>query len=74
MVWSLANRSVFTGIWAMCLSRALFAPRSNLGYVFELIPGYVAATSLAVGFALLLYAITHRKHKGNKSPANLIVP
>jgi hypothetical protein len=53
-IYSLAQRSLFGGIWAMCLSRALFTPRSNLGYVFELIPGYVLATLSTVVLAWML--------------------
>ena len=40
----LAHRSIFAGIWAECLSRALFAPRGNLGYVYERIPSLILAT------------------------------
>lgn len=42
------RRSLFAGIWAECLSRALFAPRMNLGYVYEKIPALVFATFLVV--------------------------
>lgn len=56
MVWHLADRSIFTGIWAMCLARALLAPRGNLGYVFELIPGYVVATLFAALLGIMLQA------------------
>jgi hypothetical protein len=41
-------RSLFSGIWAECLTRALFAPRGNLGYVYERIPSLVLATLLVV--------------------------
>lgn len=61
MVYSLVNRSAFTGIWAMCLSRALFAPRGNLGYVFELVPGYVLATLVAVLFGMTIYAANQKR-------------
>jgi len=37
-------RSLFAGIWAECLTRALLAPRGNLGYVYERIPSLVLAT------------------------------
>jgi hypothetical protein len=43
--------SLFAGIWAVCLTRALLAPRSNLGYVFELVPGLILATALFIGLA-----------------------
>jgi hypothetical protein len=41
-------RSLFSGIWAECLTRALFAPRGDLGYVFERIPSLVLTTLLVV--------------------------
>ncbi len=41
-------RSLYAGIWAECLSRALVAPRGNLGYVFERIPSELLATWLLV--------------------------
>lgn len=41
-------RSLFSGIWAECLTRALLAPRGNLGYVYERIPSLVLATLLVV--------------------------
>jgi hypothetical protein len=37
-------RSLYSGIWAECLVRALFAPRGELGYVFELIPPLILTT------------------------------
>jgi hypothetical protein len=47
----IGRRSLFAGIWAECLTRALLAPRGNLGYVFERIPSLVLATVLVVTFA-----------------------
>jgi hypothetical protein len=44
----IGRRSLFSGIWAECLTRALLAPRSNLGYVYERIPSLVLATLLVV--------------------------
>lgn len=41
-------RSLFAGIWAECLTRALLAPRGNLGYVYERIPSLVLATLLVI--------------------------
>jgi O-antigen polysaccharide polymerase Wzy len=38
------RRSLFAGIWAECLSRSLFAPRTTVGYVFERIPSLVFVT------------------------------
>ncbi len=37
-------RSIYAGIWAECLTRALFAPRGNLGYIYERIPSLILAT------------------------------
>jgi hypothetical protein len=42
------KRSLFAGIWAECLTRALLAPRGNLGYVYERIPSLVLATWFVV--------------------------
>jgi hypothetical protein len=53
----IGKRSLFSGIWAECLTRALFAPRSDLGYVYERIPSLILATFLVVSIvaaALLL--------------------
>ena len=38
------HRSLYAGIWAECLSRALLAPRGTLGYVYERIPSLLLAT------------------------------
>jgi hypothetical protein len=44
----IAIRSVFAGIWAECLTRAIFAPRGELGYVYERIPSLVLTTFLFI--------------------------
>jgi hypothetical protein len=44
----IGGRSLFSGIWAECLTRALMAPRSSLGYVYERIPSLILATLLVV--------------------------
>jgi hypothetical protein len=44
----IGTRSLFAGIWAECLTRALLAPRSNLGYIFERIPTLILATLFVV--------------------------
>jgi hypothetical protein len=44
----IGKRSLFSGIWAECLTRALMAPRSSLGYVFERIPSLILATYFVV--------------------------
>jgi hypothetical protein len=43
---AIAHRSIYAGIWAECLTRALFAPRGNLGYVYEKIPMLVIGSFL----------------------------
>jgi hypothetical protein len=48
MVSWVGKRSLFSGIWAECLTRALLAPRGDLGYVYERIPSLVCATLLVV--------------------------
>jgi hypothetical protein len=48
----ISRRSIFAGIWAECLSRSLFAPRSTLGYVYERIPSLALATGLVVVIAI----------------------
>lgn len=52
----IGQRSAFAGIWAECLSRALFAPRMNLGYVYEKIPGLLLATLLVLWLAWLAHS------------------
>ncbi len=53
-VQSIGYRSLYAGIWAECLSRALFTPRGNLGYVYERIPSLVLATLAVVAFSWAL--------------------
>jgi len=55
VLWT-ERRSLFSGIWAECLTRALLAPRGNLGYVFERIPSLVAAS---VAFVFVVWV--HRR-------------
>jgi hypothetical protein len=40
--------SLFSGIWAEALTRALMAPRGGLGYVFERIPSLIFATLFVI--------------------------
>ena len=47
----IGHRSLFAGIWAECLSRALLAPRGNLGYVYERIPSLLIATLAVVALS-----------------------
>jgi hypothetical protein len=44
----IGERSLFSGIWAECLTRALLAPRCSLGYVYERIPSLILTTLLVV--------------------------
>ncbi|HVZ82156.1 MAG TPA: hypothetical protein VG893_00675 [Terracidiphilus sp.] len=63
-VW-LARPSLFAGIWAECLTRALFAPRNDLSYVYERIP------SLCVATWVLISAVTAMRfiYLGYATPA-----
>ncbi len=66
LVWA-GRRSLFAGIWAECLTRALLAPRSNLGYVYERIPTLVFATAvfiMVVRVAKRNYAYHLHHHSG----------
>jgi hypothetical protein len=45
---SMAARSLFSGIWAECLMRAVFSTRATLGYAFEKVPVLLLATMLVV--------------------------
>ena len=47
LTW-IGRRSPYAGIWAECLTRALFAPRGNLGYVYERVPSLVLTTWLVI--------------------------
>ena len=49
-VASIGYRSLYAGIWAECLSRALFAPRQTVGYVYERIPSEVVAALAVIVF------------------------
>jgi hypothetical protein len=40
--------SLFSGIWAEALTRALMAPRGSLGYVFERIPSLILVTYFVI--------------------------
>jgi hypothetical protein len=44
----IGHPSLYAGIWAECLSRALLAPRGNLGYVYERVPSLLLATLLVI--------------------------
>jgi hypothetical protein len=67
----ISRPSVFAGIWAECLSRALFAPRSTLGYVYERVPSLVFATLLCVLITWSISALskTQRKQASEDSSA-----
>ncbi len=53
------HRSLYAGIWAECLSRALLAPRGNLGYVYERIPSLILATLAVVAFSWAIEVLRH---------------
>jgi hypothetical protein len=57
MRW-IGARSLFAGIWAECLSRALLAPRGSLGYVFERIPSLILITWLVMSVVWLARIIS----------------
>ena len=66
-VCSLMTRSAYVGIWAECLTRALFSPRSNFGYIFERIPSLLLTTAIVTYIATVLYSkITRRQKNRNK--------
>lgn len=57
-VEAIGYRSLFAGIWAECISRALFAPRDTPGYVFERVPTLVLATLCMVVMAHVVQLAT----------------
>jgi hypothetical protein len=64
------RRSLFSGIWAECLTRALLAPRGNLGYVFERIPSLMAAT-VAVVFVVWVHRRVQESCSGRASQCQI---
>jgi hypothetical protein len=58
-------RSLFAGTWAECLTRALLAPRGNLGYAFERIPSLVLTTLAVVVIVLASRLIKRSASSGN---------
>jgi len=48
----MGRRSLFAGIWAECLTRALLAPRGTLGYVYQMIPVLTVATGIVILVAM----------------------
>jgi len=61
LVQLLGYRSLYAGIWAECLNRALMAPRGNLGYVFERIPSELLATWIFVVLAWASVVLRQRR-------------
>ena len=55
------HRTLYAGIWAESLSRALLAPRGNLGYVFERIPSELIATWLILAVAWAAAVLRQRR-------------
>jgi len=68
-VYWVGERSLFAGIWAECLSRALFAPRSTLGYVYERIPTLLLATLMMIGLIWLAYVQAQALLQGGSEDA-----
>ena len=64
-VASMGKRSLYSGIWAACLTRALFAPRNDLGYVFEQSPPLILTTVFVV---LIVWCIRlqQKEHAGSR--------
>ncbi len=54
----LDHRSLYAGIWAECLSRALFAPRGTLGATFDRIPTLLLATWATILLSWTLYVLS----------------
>jgi hypothetical protein len=63
---------VFGAIWLECLTRALFAPRSNLGYVFERIPSLFLATLVLVAIALQFSRTRYKRKARRRFEANIV--
>lgn len=68
ILW-IGKRSAFAGIWAECLSRALFAPRGDLGYVYERIPSLLLATLAALWLAWLVHVRVDTVRRGRREAA-----
>lgn len=68
ILW-IGKRSAFAGIWAECLSRALFAPRGDLGYVYERIPSLLLATLAALWLAWLVHVRVDTVRQGRREAA-----
>jgi O-antigen polysaccharide polymerase Wzy len=62
-------RSLFSGIWVECLTRALFTPRGNLGYVYERIPSLVLATLFVV---FIVWAVRLLTREFVSNPAGIV--
>jgi hypothetical protein len=61
----IGKRSLFSGIWAECLTRALLAPRGNLGYVYERIPSLVL-TTLLVAMVVAAGSLLKKEYGANR--------
>jgi len=59
--------SLFAGMWAECLTRALLAPRGELGYVYERIPSLVLTTWLVVLIVWAGRLLVIDRSKGNEA-------
>jgi oligosaccharide repeat unit polymerase len=56
------HRSLYAGIWAECLGRALLAPRGTLGYVYERIPSLLLATFAVIILSRWFPRVGRNKH------------
>ncbi len=63
----IGSRSIYAGIWAECLSRALFAPRGNFGFIYERIPSLVLAT---LGIVFLSWSFSKLNQPAMASPSH----
>jgi hypothetical protein len=68
----IGRRSLFAGIWVECLTRALLAPRGNLGYVYERVPSLVLATMITMLFVggCLLLEHEYTRGRAKATPAS----
>jgi hypothetical protein len=71
LAWT-GRRSLFVGIWAECLTRALLTPRSNIGYVYERIPSLVLATVAIIVFVDVIHEYESRRNR--RVPYSGILP
>lgn len=69
---SLVVPGIFGAISLECLTRALFAPRSNLGYVFERVPSLILATLVVAAIALQFSSARFRNRARRRLEARAV--